>query len=289
MATENPNAVGKSITEAAEGSTSVLTQSFVDMWNRIVEHGPNVVAAIVILVVGYFISKFAARAIAALCERIGLQRGAERGGLAESMKQVGIQRTVPQIVGTIFFWLIMCVFLMASLNVLGLERVSTTMEEMVKYIPKILFATVMVVVGLLIAALLRGLIATSADRAGLSYAQQLASGVYYVVVLITLLVVVQQLGVDVQLIHNLVLIAAGSLAVGFALAFGFGGRDVVGGILAGYYIRQRMQAGDLVRLADMEGTVRDVGPVATIVETEEDGLVHRHSIPNVRMLNEAIR
>jgi len=289
MAAENTHAVGESIKDAAEGSTSVLTQSFVDMWNRIVEHGPNVVAAIVILVLGYFISKFASRAIAALCERIGLQRGAERGGLAESMKQVGIQRTVPQIVGTISFWLIMCIFLMACLNVLGLEKVSTAMENIVNYIPKILLATFMVVVGLLIAALLRGLIATSADRAGLSYAQQLASGVYYVVVLITLLVVVEQLGVDVQLIHNLVLIAASSLAVGFALAFGFGGRDVVGGIMAGYYIRQRMQAGDSVRLADMEGTVRDVGPVATIVETEEDGLVHRHSIPNVRMLNEAIR
>ncbi len=289
MAAENTNAVGASIKDAAEGSTSVLTQSFIDMWNRVVEHGPNVVAAIVILVLGYFISKFAARAIAALCERIGLQRGAERGGLAESMKQVGIQRTVPQIVGTISFWLIMCVFLMACLNVLGLEKVSTAMENIVNYIPKILLATFMVVVGLLIAALLRGLIATSADRAGLTYASQLASAVYYVVVLITLLVVVQQLGVDVQLIHNLVLIAAGSLAVGFALAFGFGGRDVVGGIMAGYYIRQRMQAGDAVRLADMEGTVRDVGPVATIIETEEEGLVHRHSVPNVRMLNEAIR
>ena len=61
------------------------------------------------------------------------------------------------------------------------------------------------------------------------------------------------------------------------------------GILAGYYTRQRLHAGDQVHVADLHGTVREVGPVATIIETEEDGLLHRHSIPNTKMLNEAVR
>ena len=85
------------------------------------------------------------------------------------------------------------------------------------------------------------------------------------------------------------LIAFSAVALGFGLSFGLGGREVVSGILAGYYLRQRIQAGDNVKIADMEGTVRDVGPVATIVETQENGLMHRHSVPNTRMLNEAIR
>ena len=61
------------------------------------------------------------------------------------------------------------------------------------------------------------------------------------------------------------------------------------GILAGYYIRQRLHAGDHVQVGGMEGTVREVGPVATILETEEDGLLNRRSVPNTKMLNEAIR
>jgi hypothetical protein len=61
------------------------------------------------------------------------------------------------------------------------------------------------------------------------------------------------------------------------------------GILAGYYVRQRMHSGDMVSVAGYEGTVREVGPVATIIETEEQGLLHRHSIPNTKMLNEAVR
>ena len=79
------------------------------------------------------------------------------------------------------------------------------------------------------------------------------------------------------------------MALALGLSFGLGGRDVMVGILCGYYLRQRFQAGDRVSVAAYQGTVREVGPVSTIVETDEDGLMNRHSVPNSVMLNEAVR
>ncbi len=163
------------------------------------------------------------------------------------------------------------------------------MDEVVAYIPRLLVATVVVVIGLLVATFLRGVIATSADRIGVSYAERLASGCYYVLALMTFIAAFQQLGFQFELLNDLILIAFGALAVGFGLALGLGGRDVVGGILAGYYTRQRLQAGDHVSVAGFEGTVREVGPVATIIETEEEGLLNRRSVPNTMMINEAVR
>jgi len=85
------------------------------------------------------------------------------------------------------------------------------------------------------------------------------------------------------------LIACGALAVGAGLALGLGGRDVVGGILSGYYVRQRIQSGDEVTVAGIEGVVRDVGPVATVIETNKGGMKERRTVPNTLMLNEAVR
>ena len=166
---------------------------------------------------------------------------------------------------------------------------SAAMDEVVRYIPKLLVATVVVVVGLLIASFLRGIVATSADRVGLSYAEHLASGLYYVLALLTFYTALHELGMDLDLLKDLILIAFGGMAIGLGLAFGLGGREVIAGILAGYYVRQRLQAGDHVSVAGMEGTVRDVGPVATVIETDENGLLNRHSVPNTKMLNEAVR
>ena len=120
------------------------------------------------------------------------------------------------------------------------------MQEIVHYIPNLLVATVVIVVGLLVATFLRGVVATSADRVGLSYAEHLANGCYYVFALLTFIAAFNQLGVQFALLENLILIAFGAVAVGFGLAFGLGGRDVMAGILAGYYIRQRLHAGDHV-------------------------------------------
>jgi small-conductance mechanosensitive channel len=277
------------VQNTAKKWSEIFVSSFQSAFGQIVSILPNLLAMIVVLLVGYFVARIIGRLAVAICEKIGLQTAAERSGLVASMQQVGIQRSVPSIVGLLFFWLLMCVFLTAGFNILGWEGISSGMETIIAYIPKLLVATVVVVIGLLIATFLRGVIATSADRAGLSYAQQLASCCYYILALMIFMAAFDQLDIKFELFNYVMLIAFAALALGFGLSFGLGGRDVVSGILAGYYVRQRVQAGDNVRLANMEGTVRDVGPVATIIETEENGLLHRHSVPNTRMLNEAIR
>ena len=275
--------------EAVQQWSDSFVSGFQTAVTQIVSVVPSLLAMVVVLLVGYLIARVIGRLVTAICEKIGLQTAAEKSGLVESMQQVGIRRSVPSIVGLMFFWLLMCVFLTAGFNILGWEGISSGMETIVAYIPKLLVATVVVVIGLLIATFLRGVIATSADRAGISYAQQLASGCYYILALMIFMAAFDQLEIKFELFNYAILIAFTALALGFGLSFGLGGRDVVGGIMAGYYVRQRMQSGDSVHIAGLEGTVRDVGPVATIIETEENGLLHRHSAPNTRMLNEAIR
>jgi small-conductance mechanosensitive channel len=270
-------------------SWDAVKDSFENAWQQSIAVAPKIVAMVVVLVIGYIVARFVARTITTLCEKIGLQNAADQSGLADSMHHMGLQRNVPAIIGTIVFWLLMCVFLMAGFNILGLQAVSDAMQEIVHYIPKLLVATVLIVVGLLVASFLRGVVATSADRVGLSYAEHLANGCYYVFAILTFIAAFKQLGVQFDLLENLILIAFGGLAVGSALAFGLGGRDVMAGILAGYYIRQRLHAGDHVQVGHLEGTVREVGPVATIIETDEDGLLNRRSVPNTKMLNEAVR
>jgi small-conductance mechanosensitive channel len=277
------------LTNTWDTSRNALVNSFTQAYEQIAAYAPKVLAMLVVLVVGYVVARLVEKAFAKLSEKIGLQTAAEHSGLAQSMQHMGIRRSVASIVGTIGFWLFMCLFIIAALNILGLETLSAAMNEVVAYIPKLLVATVVIVVGLLVASFLRGVVATSADRVGLSYAEYLGNGCYYVLALLTFIAAFSQLGIQFALLNNLILIAFGGLAIGFGLSFGLGGRDVMAGILAGYYIRQRLHAGDEVKVAGLEGIVREVGPVATIVETQEAGLVNRHSIPNTKMLNEAVR
>ena len=277
------------VSATVDTSRTALVDSFTRAYEQVVALAPRVVAMIAVVVIGYVVARLVARAITTLSEKIGLQTAAEHSGLAQSMQHMGIRRGVPAIVGSLVFWLLMCVFVMAGFNILGLEKLSAAMGKLVDYIPSVLVATVVVVIGLLLASFLRGVVATSADRLGLTYASSLANGCYYVLAVLTFIAAFNQLGIAFALFDNLILIGVGGLALGFGLAFGLGGRDVMAGILAGYYLRQRLQSGDHVNIAGLEGTVREVGPVATTIETDELGLHSRHTVPNIKMLNEAVR
>jgi hypothetical protein len=277
------------IVETASASRHALFDSFDQAVEQVILWVPNAFAAIVVLVVGYFVARLLSSAIIAIADRIGLHRAAERSGLLTSMQHVGIKRSVSQILGTIIFWLLMCVFLMAACNILGLPALTQAMQSVVDYIPKLLVATIVVVLGLLVAKFLQGVIATSADRVGVAYAQQLATACYWVLAAITFFAACEQLNIEFELLKYAILIAFAGLALGVGLSCGLGGRDVMAGIMSGYYVRQRMQSGDRVDVGGLVGTVREVGPVATIIETEEEGLLHRHSIPNAKMLREAVR
>jgi len=265
-------------------------ESFKAAYLQFATLAPNVLGMVVLLVVGYFVAKVLDRAVSALCHSLGLQKAAERGGLVGSMKQVGITRTLPEIVGRVVFWLMLCVFLSAGFKVLGLTAVSETVDALIAYVPKLFAAIAITVIGLLFATFIRGIVATSTDRVGITYAEYLANACYYILVLTTFLTAAKRLELDdFKLVEQMILIAFAAVAVGFGLAIGLGGKDTMAGILAGYYTRQRLQNGDRVTVGTMEGVVRDVGPTATTIETVEDGLITRHSVPNVKMINEAVR
>jgi hypothetical protein len=255
---------------------------------QFLEWAPKAAFAVIVLVIGFVIARLVRRIVITLAAKLGLQTAADSSGLVESMKRVGITQTVQEILGTIVFWLLLCVFLMASCNILGLEALTSAMQGVVDYIPKLLVATIVVVIGMLVASFLRGIVATSADRVGVAYAQQLADGCYWVLAGIVFFAACDQLEIKFDLLKHVILIACAGLALGIGLCIGLGGREVMGGILAGYYVRQRLQAGDQIKVAGFEGTIREIGPVATVIETEEEGMMKRHSIPNTTMLSEAI-
>lgn len=267
----------------------VFVDSFQEAFYQVATWLPNLLVMLVLLVVGYVISRLLGGITRAGSEALGVQAAAERSGLAASMQQVGIDRRVSSILGQIVFWMTMSVFLAAAFNTLGLETVSIAIENVVAYIPRLLVAAVVIIIGLLVAAFLRGVVATSAVRVGITYAETLAAACYWVLAALTFIAAFDQLGIRFELLGELVLIAFASVALGLGLAVGLGGREVMAGILAGYYTRQRLQPGDQVHVAGLHGTVREVGPVATIIETEEGGLLNRHSIPNVKMLTDAVR
>ena len=125
------NKAVESTVEAVSTSRDALVSAFTQMWEQTALLAPKIVAMVVVLVLGYLVARIVARVATMLSEKLGLQTAAARSGLADSMQHMGIKRNLPTIVGTIVFWLLMCVFIMAAFYILNMPVVLAAMSGVV--------------------------------------------------------------------------------------------------------------------------------------------------------------
>ncbi len=140
-------------------------------------------------------------------------------------------------------------------------------------LPRLLVAILIVVVGLVVGRIARNAV-TAAARAGrLARADLLGRAAQFAVVAAAVVTGLDQAGVDSGFLTAMVAIVLGSALGGTALAFAFGARTEVGNLVAMHYVRQVYRPGQLIRLGDVQGRIREFTKT-TVIVAMDDGEAH---------------
>jgi hypothetical protein len=223
--------------------------------------------AIALLVFGWLVALSLRRVAERIVERAGrLLPSADSASPAE-------RKRARVLVGRAVFWTVMLGFLMSATELLGLPLVTTWVNGIAAWLPKLLVAIVVLVAGIALGRLVRRAVAQGAQGAGISYSARLGGLAQIAVVGATVLVAAEQLGVEVSFVTSVLMIVLACLLGGAALAFGLGSRGVVENILSGHYVRQLYQVGHLVRIDGVEGRVLRLTPTAVVLSTDDGEVV----------------
>jgi len=122
-------------------------------------------------------------------------------------------------------WFFIIVFLMAATDILGLVQVTEFLRTVVSYLPNVIVAALVLLIGVLVARFLEGLVRGSVKAAELASANFLGSLTKWAVLIFSLLVALNQLRVADEIVRIIVIgvVAAGAIALG--LSFGLGGKS----------------------------------------------------------------
>src|ERR671910_645393 len=193
---------------------------------------PQLIGAIVILIVGYFVAKILQAVVARVLKAVGFDGWMERGGIKQFFDRAQTNQTPATIIGTLVFWLVFIIAITMAADALGIRQVSAVLAQLIAYIPSIIAAILILVLAALLANFLAGLVrgATGSDL--------LASIARYAIIVYAAFAALTELGIAVQLTAPTFLIVLGAVALAAAIAFGWGGRDVAKDIIERYYDRQ---------------------------------------------------
>ncbi|MEK9171720.1 MAG: hypothetical protein AAB782_00585 [Patescibacteria group bacterium] len=204
----------------------VLTLSFQNLWVGVVNFVPNLVIAIIILILGWLVGALFGRAIWQVFKSLKVDDALRRAGFDSFLRRGGIDLDSGAFIGALVKWFVIVMFLVAALDVLGLSQVNFFLQDVVLgYLPRVLAAALVLLVAGVIGDVTGRVVVTAARTAGLDSAHFVGAVAKWSVWIFAILVALSQLGIGdpyAQTLFTGVVIAV-SLALG--LSFGLGGQE----------------------------------------------------------------
>jgi len=189
----------------------------------------DVLLVIILLIIGWLFSKIIIKAgVTKLLMMIKLDKLAHRVELDSILAKGGIDIGLSELIGMVCYWLSLLVTFVVALNAVGLAVAAELLQKVVLFIPNILAAVFILIVGMFAAVLLRNIVRVAANNAGISQANLMSNVCEVVVIVFAVAVALEQLQIGGRIIDLTVGIILGSFGLGFALAFGLGCKDLVG-------------------------------------------------------------
>ena len=189
----------------------------------------SMLLVIIILFVGWLLSKLiktvvtrvlrAIRLVDEVSERIGLDGLLEKGGITYSLSELA---------GVICYWLAMLITFMVAMNAAGLTSAADLLSKVVLYVPNVVAALFILIIGMFVATVLRNIVQSAAINAGLSQVKILSKLVEVIVMVFAVVVALEQLNIGIRVTELTISIILGSIGLGLALAFGLGCKDIAG-------------------------------------------------------------
>lgn len=223
---------------------------------------PSFIGAITVFFVGWIIAGSLARLIKRLVALAGIDKAADRLNNIEMIEKSGVRIVPSVLLSKVLYYFLMIIFAMAATDLLGMEAVSDLMSDFINYIPNILTASIVLLLGIVLADLVKGAVLAAAKSIGVPSAGLIANFIFYFLVLAVVMSALTQAGINTEFIgQNLTVIIAG-IMLAFAIGYGLASRQTMANFLASFYSKNKVRKGDLIRIGDAEGMVIDMDSIS---------------------------
>jgi hypothetical protein len=216
---------GTDVAVPVQDTGDALRASLAGALNTFLSAIPRIIGFAVVLIVGWIISSLLARGVQALLHAVRFNDLALRSGFADFVQKMGVRNDSSGVIADIVKWFVRLITLVVAFDTLGLPAVSNVLQQLLLWLPNLIVALVVLVIGGLAAKALSQLVRGATAQAGFGNPDTVATITSVAVWGFTIVVAINQLGIATTLINTLMVGLVGAMALAFGLSFGLGGRD----------------------------------------------------------------
>ena len=206
------------------GTSDVVRQSLLTLYSGVAGFIPRFVAAVVVFLIGWLIAVLLGRVAFHIIKTLQIDKALESLGFKRVVERGGLKLNTPGFFEELVKWFFIVVFLMAATNIIGLDQVTDFLKTVVFYLPNVIVAALVMLIGVLVARFIEHSVRVSVRTAQLASANFLALLARWSVLIFAFLIALDQLNVASEIIRIFIIGVVTMVAIGGGLAFGLGGQ-----------------------------------------------------------------
>jgi hypothetical protein len=203
-----------------------FTASLQDTWQGFASFVPNFIIAVILFIVGWVVASVIGKAVAQVIGALKIDKALESAGADDVMDRAGLKLNVGGFIGGVVKWFIIVVFLITSLNLLGLSDVSGFLRSnILDYLPQVLKAALVLIIATVLSDFMGKVVTAGSRASGVRSANFLGTLTRYSIWIFALIIALGTLGIAAAYMQIIFTGLVAMLAIGGGLAFGLGGKE----------------------------------------------------------------
>ncbi len=244
-----------------------------EMGINVMQAIPNILGALLILILGWIITKIVVFVLKRVLKFARVDRLTEIINEKELFGKADLKFNISSVIVGFVKWIMFLVFLIVAADIMNWEIVSVEIGNLLRYLPKLFSAIALFMVGIYIANFVKRAIRGLFESFDLTGAKAVSALVFYVIAIIITITALNQAGIDTEIITNNLTIILGAFLAAMAIAFGFGSKEVVGDLLRAFYTRKNFEVGQKINFKEVSGTVESIDNITMSIKTTRGKII----------------
>ncbi len=260
----------------------IIITSLTNVVTQIFDFFPRLIGGLILFLIGWLIAKSVSKLIAKLLAQDTIKSVLTKLADSLELSQMGIQLDVA--ISKVIYYIIILIFLLSATDAMGLAMLSQQISALIQYMPQLLTAIVVALIGLYFAGMVRDLVGASAKSMGMRPWRLLGSLAYYLLAITVIVSALGQAGIQTELITANVSILIAGIVGAFALSYGFASRNILAGFLSSYYSKHHYKEGQVLEIDGKKGTIVAIDNVSITLDMEDRQVI----VPIHKVLSENV-
>jgi Conserved TM helix/Mechanosensitive ion channel len=247
----------------------LLQSILVPMLNAI----PGFITAIVVLALGIQAAKAIAKIIQKVLAATPIDKFGEKLNDIELVQKANINVLPSNILSKFIYYILLLIVILVSTSILNMEPVSQLVRDIINYVPNLISALLVFVLGILLADSIKSATLTACKSLGMPSANGVANFVFYFIFLTTSVSALSQAKIDTDFIKSNLTVLLGGAAFAFALGYGWASKDMMSSFLASFYSKDKFELGDKITVEGVVGIIVELDNTSFTLETPTSHVV----------------